>query len=111
MTQQLSHSTDNIITSMHSFTHHYTSYLILAAATYYKLRESIAHANVTVLSGTGSFACPVQVSKTYTAQILLLRYTGYKLLILKATTQDRPRLPSSIYIHPLMWHIQNTIHC
>lgn len=35
---------------------------------------------------------------TYTAQTVLLIYTGYQLLLWKAATQDK--LPSSIYIHP-----------
>ncbi len=62
--QQLSHSTDNTITSMYSFTNHYTLYpskfLLLLPATHSKLRQSIAHVNVTASPGTGSFACPVQ---------------------------------------------------
>lgn len=56
MTQQLSHSTDNTVTSMLLFhtSLHNVFVIILAASTHPELKQSIAHANVTALPGTRS---------------------------------------------------------
>ena len=104
MMQQLSNSTNYNFTSMYFFTHHYTLYLsifLLLLPTPRLLNSPllIQMSQPHHVQGLLYVQYRHQSSRsTYTAQTLLLIYTGYTPLLLKATTQNR--LPSSIYIHP-----------
>ena len=107
MTQQLSHSTDNTVTSMYFFTHHYTLYLskFLLLLRTPSLDSPLLMRMSQPHLVQGLLHIQYRCQSTYTAQTLLLLYTGYRLLILKATTQDRPSSSQASTFHRL-WHIQ-----